>query len=178
MTVRPVEAVPIQWNAALLGELMRCLALLDAPDVCRQRNKIAPRVASGKIKFQPFAVAMPVEMRTYLEAAAKRAGHTLAEEPRIRLQRSIDADQHGELSQELADAVADLADHIEEQIGPSWVNSNQMSDALEVAIATWLELTMPTNVRTSESVDLTKERPKPPDDPATLGRSNRAYFVP
>jgi hypothetical protein len=122
-----------------------------------------------------MGVALSDELRKKLEAASTAAGHSIAEEIRLRLERTFQVDTYDAATRELAADVLWIADEINRQ-SVSWHLYPKAREALTEAIRTWIEITAPK--RKIKMPQPGRMVPVPgvsdlfgPDDPATLGRS-------
>jgi hypothetical protein len=120
-------------------------------------------------KQRQLAVALPAEIRDRLQMAADTAGHSLAEEIRRRIERTLREDALGPDLRELLADVAWLAYEIDRQVGisSSWCALPKANDALAEALRARLQMLKPKRIGTVPGAsDLMG-----PDDPPTLGRS-------
>ena len=121
-------------------------------------------------KQRQLAVALPPNLRNWLEAAANVAGHSIAEEIRRRLALTVERDGMDAETRALLEAVGWMADEIRRQSGADWHDFPKATEALAAAIHTWLEIIKPKESSTAAS-DLFS-----PDDPPTLGRSIARHY--
>jgi hypothetical protein len=120
-------------------------------------------------KQRQFAVALPPDIRDQLQAAADTAGHSLAEEIRRRINRTLYEDSFDEPTRKLATAVKWLAEEVSRQSEVPWHSNPRAQKALAAAIQDRLEITAPP--WQGAASDLFG-----PGDPATLGRAiSRSY---
>ena len=125
------------------------------------------RPATGKLK--QLAVSIGEEQRAELEAAAAKAGHSVAEEVRRRLLRASYENTFDAQVRELADDVRQLAQEVVAQAeGP--LDHSMVHKALAEAINEWLRLTPPLAVFDEEHKKFYPAVMKN-KDPVTLGRT-------
>jgi ParG len=121
------------------------------------------RPATGKQK--QLGVSVNEEQRVALEAAAAEAGHSVAEEIRQRLDRTLYEDAaFDEPTRALAEDVRRLAHEVAAQAGA--LTLPRVHDALAEAIKTWLQLTKPQPANIGAVSDMLAS-----SDPPTLGRT-------
>jgi hypothetical protein len=73
-----------------------------------------------KTSKRQMGVALSDDLRSKLEAASDRAGHSIAEEIRQRLEWTLDLEPIDERTREFAKAMAHLATEIELETGVTW----------------------------------------------------------
>jgi predicted phage gp36 major capsid-like protein len=120
-------------------------------------------------------VALPDEIRGYLEEIAAKNGRKLSEEVRARLDQSVVDDRFDAVTKELAKDIMWLAHMVTEGSkwalpdGATWATDERLFQALKVSVDAWMtDLAGRLNLqRLSEGAQL---------DPVTLGKSNaRGY---
>jgi hypothetical protein len=79
----------------------------------------------------------------YFERAAKERGRSLSEEIRLRLDRSIQQDRSEPATQELRDAIDDLANYVFFQCGIGWEEHPAATRIMRDAIAARLKRMVP-----------------------------------
>jgi hypothetical protein len=115
--------------------------------------------------MERLKISLPEELRARIEAASSSAGHSLGEEIRQRLERSLNDDAIDPKTRELGTDVMWLASEINHQSGDQapWHAHDRAHEALATALLTWLELIKPaTSAAVRELFG--------PNDPQTLGR--------
>ena len=117
--------------------------------------------------MKQLKVGLTDAQRTHLETVASINGHSVSEEIRRRLDRSIAEDQFDFMSQEIGNYVKWIASMLLQDIGwgprPAWTwdNDARMHEALRIALAAWLESKKPPPPSPDSQV--------PDFDPKTLG---------
>ena len=117
--------------------------------------------------MKQLKVGLTDTQRAHLETVASISGHSVSEEIRGRLDRSITEDQFDFMSQEIGNDVKWIASMLLQKIGrgprPAWTwdNDARMHEALSIAIAAWLESKKPPPPSPDSQV--------PDFDPKTLG---------
>jgi hypothetical protein len=124
-------------------------------------------------KQRQLAVALPPELRTQLETAARAADHSLAEEIRARLVSSFDQEVVDRPTRELAADVVGLAEQISSQKGFAWHSHEKAHETLVAAIVALLADRKP---KRTAKIALPSDLMWGDDDPATLGRSIARYY--
>jgi hypothetical protein len=117
-------------------------------------------------KQRQLPVALPADLRDQLEAAAGVAGHSVAEEIRRRIARTIGADAYDEPTRELADDIMRMAAEVELETGAAWHSHAGSHAAFRQAILSRLSRLKP------EGFTAFGERPHqsdPGDDPQEIG---------
>src|SRR5258707_11264059 len=95
--------------------------------------------------MKQLKVGLTDAQRAHLETVASISGHSVSEEIRRRLDRSIDEDQFDFKSREIGNDVMWIASMVLQKIWVRPVSSNdpRMHEALSIAITAWLELNKP-----------------------------------
>jgi hypothetical protein len=112
-----------------------------------------------------MGVALPADLRQKLEAASEAADHSIAEEIRVRLERSFEGDQQTRI---MADAVALIAAEVEKETGAVWHKHAGSWEMFAEALVTRLDLFKKPSGTTKFG-----DRPHqsvPENDPKFLGR--------
>lgn len=91
---------------------------------------MAPRGSQQK----QIGVALPDEVRARVEAAATKAGHSIAEEIRQRLERTFRDDAIDPKTRQLMLAILLLADFVEFQTGHNWFSHPAATSIMKLAI--------------------------------------------
>jgi hypothetical protein len=91
---------------------------------------MAPRGSRQK----QLAVALPEDIRARVEAAAGQSGHSLAEEIRQRLERTVEDDAIDPETRKLMEAVELLAQLVKIQTGHSWFDHPAATSVMKHAI--------------------------------------------
>jgi hypothetical protein len=97
-------------------------------------------------KQQQFTVALPPEVRSRLEAAAKAAGHSVAEEIRRRIDQTISREKIDPATLELLRGIENLAARLREDFGVEWFLDSRIHHAFSVAVAERLAAYKPASV--------------------------------
>jgi Arc-like DNA binding domain len=97
-------------------------------------------------KQQQFTVALPPEVRSRLEAAAKAAGHSVAEEIRKRIDQTISREKLDPTTVELLRGIENLAARLREDFGVEWFLDTRIHHAFSVAVAERLMAYKPASV--------------------------------
>jgi hypothetical protein len=120
-------------------------------------------------------VALPDEIRGYLEDISTKNGRKLSEEVRARLDQSVVDDRFDATTKELGRDIMWLAHLVTEGSkwalpeGTTWVTDKRLFEALKVAIDTWM-------TDLAGHLDLQSPSEGAQLDPMTLGKSNaRGY---
>jgi hypothetical protein len=99
--------------------------------------------------MKQLKVGLTDAQRAHLETVASIGGHSLSEEIRRRLDRSIGEDQFDFMSREIGNDVMWIASMLLQKIGwgprlaTTWDNDPRMHEALSIAITAWLEAKKP-----------------------------------
>jgi hypothetical protein len=128
-------------------------------------NMVRGRPATGKQK--QLTVSVNEEQRAALEAASAKAGHSVAEEIRRRLDRTLyEEDTFDPQTRKLAEDIRDFAHEIERITQLKWHAYPKAHEALAEAIKTWLAGMKPPFAPSEAASDLLWGQ----DDPQTVGR--------
>jgi hypothetical protein len=129
-------------------------------------NAVVPISYSPK-KHQ-MSIALPPALHANLEAAAKRAGHSLGEEIRQRVQRTFQQEEASDATtRELADEIiATINDVHAVAKGGTWHSHSEVHRAAIEAVKTFLEGLAPREVVTENDLGFLGA-----DDPGTIGRT-------
>jgi hypothetical protein len=126
------------------------------------------RPATGRQK--QLAVSVSDHQRAALEAASAKAGVSVAEEIRQRLNRTLYEDEtFDEPTRELAEDIRRLAHEITAQAGS--ITLPRVLEALAEAIKTWMELTQTEKKDEHGLYGVASWDVLGPNDPPTLGRT-------
>jgi hypothetical protein len=90
-------------------------------------------------KQRQLPVALPPDLRAHLESLSAQAGHSLAEEIRRRIERTIREDAMDGATRELRDGVVNIAAALHRDYKAEWHASSRARQALSAAIAQRLE---------------------------------------
>lgn len=120
-------------------------------------------------KQRQLPVALPPDLRDQIEAVAKKAGHSIAEEIRKRIAKTMRWDALDPVTMELLEGLELITNLLKQDFGVEWYVNSRAHEAFVAAVNQRLaEYAPPTTVEGSAAVDLGLVGPT--DPPATIGR--------
>jgi hypothetical protein len=120
--------------------------------------------------MKQLKISIPDDLRSQLDAASESSGQSLAEEIRLRLERTFYQDTFDQRTRDLSYDVMRLADQVRDHIGQPWHSSRQAHEALEIALQTFLATIKPPSSKAAPPANA-------PFDPPTLGRAIATSYV-
>jgi hypothetical protein len=136
---------------------------------------MGPAFVPGRVKhrvglsMKQLKISLPDDLRSQLDAATESSGQSLAEEIRLRLERTFYLDAFDPQTRELAAAVMRMADQIQRDTGYSWHLRPEAHKALAAALQSRLTRIKPPLPEGVGASDLLNAEFL--DDPETLGRA-------
>jgi hypothetical protein len=120
--------------------------------------------------MKQLKISLPDDLRSQLDAAIESTGQSLAEEIRLRLERTFYQDTFDQRTRDLAHHVMHLADLVRENTGQPWHSSREAHEALENALQRYLAIIKPPAGEAAPPASV-------PFDPPTLGRAIATSYV-
>jgi hypothetical protein len=90
-------------------------------------------------KQRQLPVALSSDLRAHLESLSAAAGHSLAEEIRRRIERTIKEDEMDPVTRELWDGLIHIAAKLREDYKAQWYESSKAREAFSTAMVRRLE---------------------------------------